>query len=150
MRIVSWENIFLSTVLKLEIFRGERWPVRGWLTGAPSGHRQNAFSLNSFKSVSLAWLARLPLPRANSNASQLGGLRLRANSKTSHLSGLRSRANSKTSHLIGLHSQAARAASEPIFLKCRPLAVVRKSSFYICIHALIKMCIFFLADLVAF
>ena len=33
------------------------------------------------KSVSLAWLARLPLPRANSNASQLGGLRLRANSK---------------------------------------------------------------------
>ena len=73
------------------------------------------------KSVSLAWLARLPLPRANSNASHLTGLRLRANSKTSHLSGLRSRANSKTSHLIGLHSQAARAASEPIFLKCRPL-----------------------------
>ena len=82
------------------------------------------------KSVSLAWLARLPLPRANSNASQLDGLRLRANSKTSHLSGLRSRANSKTSHLIGLHSQAARAASEPIFLKCRPLVPSERASFF--------------------
>ena len=28
-KIVSWENIFDNTVLKLKKVRGERWPVRG-------------------------------------------------------------------------------------------------------------------------
>ena len=112
---------FTEYCLKIRDISGRALACTGLTHRRPLWTPPKCVQPQFLKSFSLAWLARLPLPRANSNASQLGGLRLRANSKTSHLSGLRSRANSKTSHLIGLHSQAARAASEPIFRKYRPL-----------------------------
>ena len=117
---------FTEYCLKIRDISGRALACTGLTHRRPLWTPPKCVQPQFLESVSLAWLARIPLPRANSNASHLTGLRLRANSKTSHLSGLRSRANSKTSHLIGLHSQAARAASEPIFLKCRPLLIPKQ------------------------